>query len=183
METIDLIIGLILVIAFFMGFQKGLLRALASLVGLVVAVYCAMFFSEIVEGYLIRWFNMSGDISRLISFLITFFLVLMLFALLGRVLTKVADFAMLGIFNKFLGGFFNVAKIVFLLSVIFMFVNASDQYSILMPEDRDASKLYRPIEAVAPAVLPAIERHIEDFEFEIDVQSERQDNPVLDTLQ
>ena len=183
METIDLILGLILVIAFFMGFQKGFLRVLASLVGLVAAVYCAVFFSEYVEGYLIRWFNMSANLNRLVAFLTTFFLVLLLFALLGKVLTKVADFAMLGIFNKFFGGIFNVLKIVFLLSVIFMFVNASENYNILTPEDREASMLYHPIEAVAPAILPTIEKHLEDFDMEMDLQPEIPKHFAPDTLQ
>jgi len=182
MNTIDLILGLVLGIAFFMGFQKGFLRVLASLVGLVAAVYCAMYFSGYVEEYLVRWFNWSADINRFASFFITFFMVLFVFALLGKVLTKVADFAMLGIFNKLLGGVFNVLKIVFLLSVVFMFVNASEQYSILTPEKRETSILYAPIEAVAPAILPTIEKHFEEFDFEMDPEPESPVDHVLDSL-
>jgi len=166
MNTIDIVLGLILVVAFFLGFSKGLLRVLASLIGLVVAVYCAMFFSDYIRVYLVRWFNWSDDINGLVSFLATFFLILILFALLGRILTKVADFAMMGLFNKLLGGIFNVFKFAFLVSVIFMFVNASENYSILIPESRDSSLLYHPIEAIAPAILPTIEEHIEDLDME-----------------
>lgn len=166
MNTIDIVIGLILVIAFFLGFSKGLFRVLASLIGLVVAVYCAVYFSGYVEVYLVQWFNWSEDINRLVSYLITFILVIILFALLGRVLTKVADFAMLGLFNKILGGVFNILKFAFVLSVIFLLVNSSENYSILTAEKRDSSILYHPIEAIAPAILPTIEKHIEDFEMD-----------------
>lgn len=166
MHTLDIVIGLILVIAFFMGFRKGLLLALASLVGLVAGVYCAMFFSGYVQDYLINWFDWSYDLNRVVSFLATFFLVIILFGLLGRVLTKMADFAMMGLFNKLLGGVFNVLKVVFLLSVIFMFVNTSENYQILTAEKRDASILYHPISAIAPAILPTIEKHMDDFDFE-----------------
>lgn len=166
MNTIDIILGLILAIAFFLGFRKGLLRVLASLIGLVAAVYCAVYFSGYVEAYLVRWFNWSEDLNRLVSYLITFLLVIILFALLGRVLTKVADFAMMGLFNKLLGGVFNVFKFVFLLSVVFMFVNSSENYSILTAEKRDTSILYHPIAALAPAILPTIEKHIEDLDIE-----------------
>lgn len=166
MNTIDIIIGIILLIAFFMGYKKGLLGVLASLIGLVAGVYCGIYFSGYVETYLIKWFNWGSDINRIASFLITFFLVIILFGILGRILTKVADFAMMGFFNKFLGGAFNVLKIVFLLSVIFMFINASENYSILTPEKRDSSIFYHPIQSVAPMILPTIEKHIEDLDME-----------------
>ena len=39
--------------------------------------------------------------------------------LLGKVLTKIADFAALGLINKFLGGVFNTIKIAFIISVLF----------------------------------------------------------------
>ncbi len=166
MNTIDIILGLILIIAFFLGFRKGLLRVLASLIGLVAAVYCAMYFSGYVQVYIVRWFDWSEDLNRLASFLTTFFLVIFIFALTGRILTKVADFAMMGLFNKILGGVFNVLKFVFLLSVVFMFVNSSENYSILTAEKREASILYNPIAALAPAILPTIEKHIDEFDLE-----------------
>ena len=181
MNTIDIVIGLILVIAFFMGFRKGLLRALASLIGLVAGVYCAVFFSGYLQDYLIKWFDWSFDLNRIVSFLLTFFLVIILFALLGRVLTKVADFAMMGLFNKLLGGVFNVLKIVFLLSVIFMFVNTSEKYQILTAEKRDSSILYHPIAAIAPAILPTIEKHMDDFDLENKLEFPKEKSS--DTLQ
>lgn len=166
MNTIDIVLGLILIIAFFLGFRKGLLRVLASLIGLVAGVYCAVYFSGYVENYLVRWFDWSVDLNRIASFLITFVLVLILFALLGRVLTKVADFAMMGFFNKFLGGIFNVLKYAFLVSVIFMLVNSSENYSILTPEKRESSILYQPIAILAPAILPTLEKHFEELDLE-----------------
>ena len=162
MNTIDIVIGIILIIAFFMGFQKGLLRALASLIGLVVGVYCAMFFSDYVRVYIEKWFEWSEDINTIAAFLITFFIIMFLFGLVGRLLTKVADFAMLGIFNKLFGGIFNVLKYAFLLSVVFMFVNASEDYKILNEEKRNTSILYGPVASLAPAVLPAIMKKVDE---------------------
>lgn len=162
MNTIDIVLGLILIIAFFMGFGKGLIRALASLIGLVAAVYCAMFFSHFVEAYVMRWFGWR-DLDYIASFLITFLLIMVVFSLLGRVLTKIADFVMLGILNKIFGGIFNMLKYAFLLSVIFMFVNSTEDYRILSQEKRDASALYEPIASIAPAILPEIMTHVDDM--------------------
>mgnify|MGYP000097228685 CR=1 FL=1 len=163
MNTIDIVIGIIFIIAFFVGFSKGLLRSLASLIGIVVGVYCAMFFSGYVGDYLIRWFDWSSDTNTIMAFVITFLLIMILFRILGRLLTKVADFAMLGIFNKFFGGVFNVLKFAFLISVIFMFVNASENYRILTEEQRDSSILYGPVAAIAPAVLPTIMKEVDNL--------------------
>ncbi len=163
MNTIDIVIGIILIIAFFVGFSKGLLRSLASLIGIVVGVYCAMFFSGYVGKYLIQWFDWSSDMTNVMAFIITFLLIMIVFSLLGRLLTKVADFAMLGIFNKLLGGLFNVLKFAFLISVVFMFVNASEEYRILDQERRDASILYKPVASLAPVVLPAIYKEVDEL--------------------
>ncbi len=163
MNTIDIVIGLIFIIAFFVGFSKGLLRSLASLIGIVVGVYCAMFFSGYVGNYLIRWFEWSTDTVTIMAFVITFLIIMILFSILGRLLTKVADFAMLGIFNKLLGGVFNVLKFAFLISVVFMFVNNSDNYRILTPEQREASVLYEPVAKIAPAILPVIMKEVDDL--------------------
>ncbi|MBT0607088.1 CvpA family protein [Aequorivita echinoideorum] len=166
MNTLDVIIGVILIIAFFMGFSKGLLRALASLVGIVVGVYCALFFREPVGDYLIRWFDWSADTTSAVAFILTLVLVMILFSILGRILTKVADFAMLGIFNKIFGGIFNVLKYSFLLSVVFMLVNSSESYRILSDTEREDSKLYPTIVAIAPAILPKVMEEINEYETE-----------------
>jgi len=166
MNTIDIVIGIILIIAFFVGFSKGLLRSLASLIGIVVGVYCAMFFSGYVGSYLIRWFDWSADMTTVVAFVVTFLLIMILFSILGRLLTKVADFAMLGIFNKLFGGIFNVLKFAFLISVIFMFINASENYRILTEEQQQDSVLYGPIAMIAPAILPKIIKEVEELNTE-----------------
>ena len=163
MNTIDIVIGIIFIIAFIVGFSKGLLRSLASLIGIVVGVYCAMFFSGYVGKYLIRWFDWSADMTNVVAFALTFLLIMILFSILGRLLTKVADFAMLGIFNKLLGGIFNVVKFAFLISVIFMFVNASENYRILSEEQQQDSVLYGPVAMIAPAILPAIMKEVKEY--------------------
>jgi membrane protein required for colicin V production len=101
--------------------------------------------------------------TNVVAFVVTFMLIMILFSILGRLLTKVADFAMLGIFNKLFGGVFNVLKFAFLISVVFMFVNASENYRILTEEQREASVLYGPVAMIAPAMLPSIMKEVEEY--------------------
>lgn len=167
MNTIDIVVGIILIIAFFMGFRKGILKTLASLIGLVASVYGAMYFSDYARVYVERWFDWSDDLTSLASFLITFMVIMLVFSILGRVLTKVANFAMMGIFNKLFGGVFNALKFTFLISVIFMFVSASENYTILSPEQREASVLYEPVASIAPAILPAILKEVDELDIDM----------------
>lgn len=167
MNTIDIVLGLILIIAFFMGFRKGLLLNIASLVGVIVAVYCALYFSEYAGVYVEKWFDWSTNTNRAAAFVITFLIIMLVFRLLGGILTKVADFAMLGIFNKILGGVFNMAKWAFLISVVFMFVNNSANYQISTAQKRAESILYNPVASLAPAVLPAVMKEVDKLDVDL----------------
>ena len=45
MNSIDIILGIILIYAFYRGIRKGFFATLASLIGLIVGVYGAIHFS------------------------------------------------------------------------------------------------------------------------------------------
>lgn len=166
METLDIVLGIILIVSFLFGLSKGFLQSVLSLVGIVVAVYIAISFSEKVKILLTDRLSLSEDLVGIIAFLILFSIVLIGFSLLGRILTKLASFMMMGWLNKILGGFFSILKYGFLVSVVFMFVNASEFYSILSEEDRKNSFLYAPIASLAPAILPEIQKNIENMEID-----------------
>jgi len=123
MNLLDVILGIILILAFFSGMKKGLFVTLASLIGLIAGVYGAVYFSHYVSGYIYEWFNWSEQTTNLVAFAVTFFAILFVVSMAGKFLTNIADFAFLGIFNKLLGGVFNViiyAFIVSLLLVLFL---------------------------------------------------------------
>ncbi len=158
---IDIVLGVILLIAFYVGWKQGLIRALASLIGLIAGAYGAIYFSDFAAGHISKWFNWSEQTVNLVAFAVTFLGILFLVSALAKMLTKIADFAMLGILNKLLGGVFNALKSAFIISVIFMFVNASERFSILSEEKREASMLYEPVAMLGPLVLPHIIQEVD----------------------
>lgn len=166
MNTLDIALGLILAVSFIYGLKKGFLKAFLSLLGIVVAVYAAMFFSGYVENFLSRQFSWSEDLTRLASFLLTFIVVLIVFSLLGRIMTQLVNFMMLGLMNKLFGGLFIMLKYAFLVSVAFMFVNSSEYYSILSQEDRESSILYEPVASLAPAIFPEIQKSVKEIDLD-----------------
>lgn len=166
METLDVVLGLILIISFLFGLSKGFLKSFLSLIGLFLAVYIALTFSHKMKIFLERHVSLSEDLLGILAFLVVFGLVMVGFTILGRVLTKLAKFMMMGWLNRILGGVFSMVKYAFVVSVIFMFVNASEFYSILSEEDRKNSLLYNPIASLAPAVLPEIKKGFKEFDLE-----------------
>jgi membrane protein required for colicin V production len=166
MNTIDIVLGIILLIAFVVGFRKGLFVALAGLIGVIAGVYGAVYFSGYIAGYIAGWTDWKEQTVNLIAFAATFLIIVLLISLAGKALTKIADFAALGIVNKLMGGIFNVLKFAFIVSVVFMFVNASPTYAILSEEDREKSVLYSPVASLAPMVVPYILKEVTDFDAE-----------------
>jgi len=165
MNTVDIILGIILIFAFYTGLKKGLFVTLASLIGLIAGVYGAIYFSYFASDYLADLFTWSEQKINLAAFAITFLVILLTISLIGKLLTKVADFAALGLINKLFGGVFNTLKFAFIISVIFMYINASSRFSGLsISEDKKAkSVLYEPIASLATFLLPTLLEEVENY--------------------
>ena len=165
MSIVDIVLGAILLFAFYTGLKKGLFVTLASLVGLVAGVYGAIYFSYFAASYLADSFSWSEQVINLVAFAITFLAIVLVVSLAGKLLTKIADFAALGIINKLAGGIFNALKFAFVISVIFMFINASTDVSglIISEEKKAESVLFEPIASLAPLVLPNLLAEVENY--------------------
>ena len=166
MNSIDIILGIILIYAFYRGIRKGLFATLASLIGLIVGVYGAIHFSYFAANLLSKTLQWSSEIINLTAFGVTFLIILIVVNLAGKILTKIADFAALGLVNKLLGGLFNTLKIAFICSVIFMFLNASTNISgLLIPsQNKESSLLYHPVAAIGPLLLPNIIEEVDKLQ-------------------
>lgn len=163
MNTIDIIFGIILILGLIQGLRKGLFVELASLIGLIAGIYGAIHFSYFVGDWLVEKTAWSEQVIKLTAFAITFIIIVLIVSLAGKLLTKVANFAMLGIVNKLLGAVFAVLKFAFLLSVVLMFIDAADrQLSIIGDDNKEDSVLYSLVQPLAPALLPSILQQADD---------------------
>lgn len=165
MNLLDIILGLILIIAFVGGMKKGLFVTLASLIGLVLGIIGAIYFSEYAASYINEWTDWSERTSNVAAMIVTFIIIVFVVNWAGKLLTKIADFAFLGVFNKLLGGVFNMLFAAFIVSVIFMFFNEWNTTDYSIPEEKiNSSYLYEPVAALAPMVLPNLIKEVENFE-------------------
>jgi membrane protein required for colicin V production len=170
MNLLDIILGIILVFSFFQGMKKGLFVTLASLIGLVLGVIGAIYFSEYAASYINDWFSLNKQTIDFAAMAVTFVAIVIIVNWAGKFLTKIADFAFLGVFNKILGGVFNMIISAFIVSVIFMFFNEWNVTEYVISEEKkNNSYLFEPIANLAPLVLPNLVEEIENIDIPKDI--------------
>ena len=170
MNLLDIILGIILIFSFFQGTKKGLFVTLASLIGLVLGIIGAIYFSDYAANYINEWFSWNKQTTSFVAIAVTFIAIVIIVNWAGKFLTKIVDFAFLGVFNKILGGVFNMIISAFIVSVIFMFFNEwnATEY-VISEEKKNNSYLYEPIANLAPLVLPNLVEEIENIDIPKDI--------------
>jgi len=157
MAIIDIIIGALLLFGLIRGFSKGLFVEVASLVALVAGVYGAIHFSNFAAEFLENKFDLEQKYINSIAFAITFVIIVIAIALAGKALTKLANFAALGLLNKLLGGLFGALKIGLILSIILIVFDTMNKAVVFADkDDLENTVLYKPIKSLAPLIFPDI---------------------------
>lgn len=181
MNYLDIVLGALLLIGLIRGILKGLFVELASLVAIIAGIYGAIRFSFYVSDFLENKINLSPQNLKLIAFGVTFIGIILGISLLGRLLTKVAKFAALGLINRVLGGAFGLLKFAMIASGVIMFLGPlNNKLGVISPEVIEGSILYAPVEAIAPAIYPKImEKYEEQKENipELKPQNQRENTP------
>jgi membrane protein required for colicin V production len=164
MNIFDIIIAALLIFGFVRGVMKGLFVEVASLVALIAGVYGAIHFSYFIGDILNEYVSWSEEYVSLTAFAGTFIVIIIVIAFLGKILTKLADFASLGVINKILGGVFGALKIGLILSVVFIFFGKiNDTIPFMKKKTLEESILYEPVKKVAPTIFPSIIKSEEDL--------------------
>ncbi len=155
MAVIDIILAALLLFGFVRGLMKGLFVELASLVSLVAGVYGAIHFSYFVGDFLKDSVDWDEKYISIVAFAVTFIVIVIVISLLGKLFTKVADFASLGILNKLLGGVFGALKLGLILSVLLIvFDKLNSTIPFVDKEQTEESILYKPVKELAPMIFP-----------------------------
>jgi len=168
MNIFDIVIAVILIIAFIRGFMKGFFVEIASLIALIGGIYGAIHFSYFAANILKKYVAWSENYIALTAFAVTFIAIVIAVSSLGKVFTKMADFVALGLINKILGGVFALLKSVVILSVIFVFfARVNSTIPFIEKQTLDASILYAPVKEIVPTIFPAIIKEIDEKKNEL----------------
>lgn len=154
MNTIDLIICLVWVLAVWGGWQRGLILQLCSLAGLVAAIWLASRYGVAVGG----WLHLDESVLEAGGFVVVLLTVVIAVAIVGRLLRGIFHFAGFGVPDSLLGVVVSVAKYTLLLSVFFStFASFNEGYSLCRPQVFVQSKLYKPVMCTSDALFPFLE--------------------------
>jgi len=165
MSILDIIFIIPIVWLAYVGFKKGLIIELSTLLALVLGVFVSLHFSDITAEFLKNSFDMHTKYLKLISFIVTFLLVVIAVNLIGKLIEKFVDLVALSFLNKSAGGVFGVLKAVVILSLLMFFIEKVDKKKVLLNEDLTKNSLFYPyIQPIAPSLINAFS----DIDFDAD---------------
>lgn len=157
MSVLDIVLVALILFGLVRGLMKGLFVEIASVVALIAGVYGAIHFSHYAATFIDDNSEWNENTVQIVAFSVTFLMIVLVIALAGKALTKLADFAALGIVNKLLGALFGALKITLILSVV---LNIFDSMNSAIPmtdeQSIEDSVLYTPVKALMPAIFPII---------------------------
>lgn len=155
MNIIDFILLLPLMYAFYLGYTKGFIIQIASLIALLLGVWGALKFSEFTAAYLQKQVDFSPSVTYWVAFFITFMLILLGVILLARLLDKTLSLTALGIVNRLLGAVISVSMWVLIISfMIYLFNPFNKKFDWISKNTLNESFLYPRIAVAAPKALP-----------------------------
>lgn len=160
MSTLDIILALFLFYFAFKGFTNGFIISIATLAGLILGFYAASHFSEFTANWLQHDMGLKSSNIKLIAYIVTFVIVVVLIFLLGRFLTGMVKTVGLGIVNRLAGALFGIAKGLLIASFLFLlFTRIDPKENLFTAAHKKGSVLYKPVAAVAPAVIPLVQKY------------------------
>lgn len=157
MNTLDIILLIILLYGLVRGFLNGFFVEITSLVALALGVYGAIHFSYFAADFLKDRLDWAEKTIQVAAFASTFIIIVLLISLTGKLLTKIADVAALGIINKIAGAAFGIMKLALILSVVLIvFSKLNKTLPFVKQESLDNSLVYKPVKNLAPMLFPSI---------------------------
>jgi membrane protein required for colicin V production len=157
---IDIIFAIIIVIACWKGFQKGLIVAVFSILAFIIGIAAALKLSSIVAGWLKNSMSISAKWLPFISFLVVFIGVVILVRLGAKLIQKTFETVMMGWANR-LGGIVFYAILYIIIFSVFLFY--AQQIQLLKPATIEASQTYSFIQPWGPKVIDGFGKVIPIF--------------------
>jgi membrane protein required for colicin V production len=155
MTTLDIILLCCFIPGIIRGISKGFLEQALALAGIVLSVWAAFRFSGLVCTWLKPYLTYSETTLNVISFALILVLMSLLVFLVAKLLTKVAEMAMLGWLNKTLGLVFALAVNALVIGVvIILFDIANTKLGMVKPEVLDGSIVYTSLRDLSYLVFP-----------------------------
>ncbi len=148
MNYLDIVILIITLIGFLLGFKDGLIRKLIGLLGLFVAFYVSFRFAAQIGKFLLPIFNNEINLAQIFGGILLFFIVVIIFSILKRVIHPLDKVNKL--LNQILGGIAGTIQVLFFISAIFLILN---MFNIPDKTDKEKSLMYNKVSLIVPSSI------------------------------
>ncbi len=157
METIDMIIAGVFLLGAIQGFMKGLVRQVASLVGLVAGLFIARALFGAAGEYLAVKMGTSVGFGQVLAFFLIWMVVPIGLSIVAYMLTKTLEFIKLGFVNRWLGAGLGAIKYLLVASLFIQLVEFMDSKNELIAGTvKESSAFYYPLEKFSGVFMPAV---------------------------
>lgn len=157
----DIVVAIVLILAFFNGMQKGLVMQLVSLVGLILAVFFAGQLAKNILPWLMEVVQLSSNVAPVVAYIVAFALIMVVVSLIGNLIQKFMEAVHINFLNKLLGGVIALGISMVILSLILNLVLMLDtKERIIKQETKENSFFYNRVQMVIPAIVPYLNSDI-----------------------
>jgi uncharacterized membrane protein required for colicin V production len=145
---IDVIIAAVILVFFFVGMKKGLIRQALDIIGIIAAFIGAFYLAHHLAAFIEGRFDLPYQAALVVSGIALFVGIIVLFRFLGALLQKFAQLTLLGSLDRIGGAVFGAVKGVLLVSLLLVII-----LNLPFPDT-----VKKPIESdpLAAAVYPAL---------------------------
>jgi len=150
---IDVVFLILMILAIFNGFRKGLIVALFSVIAFILGIAAALKLSSYVAARLSQSFDSSAKWLPVISFVIVFLAVVILVHLGARLLQKSVEMVMLGWLNRLGGVLIYVLLYSIVLSILLFYAS---MIHLVSPETQAASISYPYLKDLGPKMINSL---------------------------
>lgn len=147
---IDFVFAIILLVACFKGFRKGLIVALFSMLALIIGLAAALKLSAVVSEYLSTNTGTTGKWLPFLSFVIVFVVVIILVNLVAKLIQKSVELVLLGWINRLGGVIFYLLLYAIIFSILLFYLV---QLKVVSDETIANSISYPIIKPLGPYVI------------------------------
>lgn len=179
---IDVICLVVALYGFWVGYSRGIIKTVLTIMSILFGVMAAAKFSPTVTQMLQDWFEAPKGFMFLIGVVLTFLLTLALFRFVANALENMLESVNINFINQALGGGISVIFFVFAYSLLLSFADNSRLIDEKTKKDSITYEILKPFPAYAwemgQAVWPVFQefyQHALDVMDAIDSQVERQE--------
>lgn len=154
----DIIVLVILVIAFFKGIKKGVIRMLVELSIIVVATIFGGKLASNILPELEKITNLSDQWTSVVSYVIAFAIIAVALTLIGSIIQKLINLVSLTFINRIAGGIISMSISVILISILINIILIIDiNKDIFKPDMISKSFFFDRVQSVVPAITPYLD--------------------------